>query len=302
MNSNNILNKSYISAIAIFFVILYHLHCLFPDCRLFDAFRYLYVGVDLFLFLSAYGLCRSYERHSLGEFYRRRFLRIMPLFVVFASLLSYFHYTHGLQFTIWDWFCNISGLSYYGFGGVRISWYVSALLLFYLVFPLLYMGMKKRGNLFLIIITILCVCMSKFQWIPWYYACSLFRVPIFLYGIYYWFHGSSQKIEFFYLALFCLAVSFSRSGFLLTALFTPLLIRFMKEEVHATPLLTKIMHFIGVNTFELYLANGLTMVLWSINIYQSVLGKILFYFLSQILFFFILKVINMLFARFLYNE
>lgn len=295
MNSSVVFNKTSISALAIVFVVLYHLHSLFPDYRLFDAFQYLYVGVDIFLFLSAFGLCYSYENNGIRTFYYRRFARIIPLFVVYAFLISCFHLYLGNEFSLWDWLCNLSGLSYYGLGGVRISWYISALLLFYLFFPFLHICMNKYGMKFLLLCTIICICVSKFTWLPWYYGCFVFRIPVFLYGIYVFKFGVKPQLELFFIAATLMAISFSRCEFLVSALYTPLLVRFftLKFDIQSN-VLNRVIEFIGLNTLEIYLANGFVMVAWCINPYSSFYGKLLFYCIVQVALFGFLKVLSTL--------
>lgn len=68
-------DKQFLMGIAITFVWLYHLRC---TCHhLGDPlFKPLFIGVDIFLFLSAYGLCFSYNKNSLGQFYKNRIKRV----------------------------------------------------------------------------------------------------------------------------------------------------------------------------------------------------------------------------------
>lgn len=68
-------DKQFLMGIAITFVWLYHLRC---TCHhLGDPlFKPLFIGVDIFLFLSAYGLCFSYNKNTLGQFYKNRIKRV----------------------------------------------------------------------------------------------------------------------------------------------------------------------------------------------------------------------------------
>ena len=80
------LRRKELMGIAILSVILYHW---FSWCKYgyLDMFHYLYIGVDVFLLLSGFGLCFSYNKCNLPRFYRRRLLRVFPLFVVFNLFL-----------------------------------------------------------------------------------------------------------------------------------------------------------------------------------------------------------------------
>lgn len=77
--------------IAILLVVFYHLHC-YTNLGIVAPFHHGAIGVDIFLFFSGYGLCYSYEKNSLKEFYWRRFKRIMPIFWIhfFLTVIEYF--------------------------------------------------------------------------------------------------------------------------------------------------------------------------------------------------------------------
>lgn len=82
--------RSMMMGIAILMVILYHAVCSnLPMGLLTIPATYGLIGVDIFLFLSAYGLCYSLQNKNLREFYGRRFMRILPAYViiVFSMLI-----------------------------------------------------------------------------------------------------------------------------------------------------------------------------------------------------------------------
>ena len=66
-------NRTETMGIAMLMVLLYHLKgtWFYPG----------FLGVDIFLFLSAYGLSRSYKTNTLGIFYKRRLNRVVPLYL-----------------------------------------------------------------------------------------------------------------------------------------------------------------------------------------------------------------------------
>ncbi len=105
-----------------------------------------YVGVDIFLFLSGLGLCYSCTKNSLSQFYKNRFIRIIPLFVIVATIHSIVYQVTEGNLSIWGYFCNITTLSYYGIGGHYVNWFISALLIFYIFFPLVFKNIKGGGE------------------------------------------------------------------------------------------------------------------------------------------------------------
>ncbi|MBO5181552.1 MAG: acyltransferase [Paraprevotella sp.] len=114
-----------------------------------------YRGVDVFLFLSAIGLCFSME-HSGGKlaFYKRRFQRIFPtywlimscvyLFVATCNKLgimpdNYYRYPH----TIWEIIQAYTTIGFWIKDGVFYLWYIPALIIFYIAFPFIYELFRK---------------------------------------------------------------------------------------------------------------------------------------------------------------
>lgn len=66
--------------IAILMVLLYHLCCWPQWNNPLRIFGHWYIGVDIFLILSGFGLCFSYEKYNIKTFYYHRIIRIIPLY------------------------------------------------------------------------------------------------------------------------------------------------------------------------------------------------------------------------------
>lgn len=130
----NLLSKhrSLIMGIAMMMVMLYHQpFSTFPGSALIH--RYGMLGVDIFLFLSGFGiyfsLAKSQDK-SIGSFYRRRLVRIFP-----AAILA------GILVTIpcggptcQHWSLCLTGLN---------LWYIRSILLLYLIAPFLFCYFRK---------------------------------------------------------------------------------------------------------------------------------------------------------------
>ncbi len=188
------LDKQFLMGIAITFVWLYHLRC---TCHhLGDPlFKPLFIGVDIFLFLSAYGLCFSYNKNTLGQFYKNRIKRVYPLFAIMAISYTPLKAVKGYDSSAWDWFCNLSTLSYYGLGGIYISWYLSLQLLLYLLFPILYKVSKKYAS-YLLVLSLCCsiLLLATIEW-HWRYDCFISRIPIFILGILFYLERESVNLR-----------------------------------------------------------------------------------------------------------
>lgn len=102
------------------------------------------VSVDLFLFLSGYGIAYSMiqKKTRIGEFYARRFSRIfIPFWIVFGTLLLLDHTFFNLHYPLETLLQNILG--FFPKADLYTSlnapfWYLTLLLFYYLLFPLFY--------------------------------------------------------------------------------------------------------------------------------------------------------------------
>lgn len=147
VNKQILSNRQAFMGVAILMVVAYHAVGRFGFTTYIPFFNSLlwhgYSGVDIFLFFSGLGLCFSYEKNTLPTFYWNRFTRIAPLFIVLAIFRSIFH---DEVMGLWGWFCNLTSLSYYGIGGCFVDWYLSALIVLYILFPLLYRRISLLGG------------------------------------------------------------------------------------------------------------------------------------------------------------
>ena len=134
-------NKVLFSGIAILMILLYHqpMSGLIKGIYFYPGFS----GVDIFLFFSGYGLCYSINKNGVGEFYKRRFFRILPLYMLLGLFVGLLHYQ---DYSVMDYICNMTSLSYWGLGGNEFDWYLSSLIVFYLAFPALYWAISKMPN------------------------------------------------------------------------------------------------------------------------------------------------------------
>lgn len=95
-----------------------------------------YAGVDVFFFLSGYGLTASYNKNTIVTFYNNRFRRVYPLYFI-AVVAAFFILRGGWNL---QQLCeNLLTIGLYAdYGYNRFDWYVESLLGIYLLFPLFY--------------------------------------------------------------------------------------------------------------------------------------------------------------------
>lgn len=248
---------------AIIFILLYHSYtwCI-PERNLYlSIFKNGYIGVDIFIFLSGFGLCSSYTKNNLTTFYINRLKKIYPLYVLTGLLISLISNTKGsILTTIWDVFCNISTLSYWYFGGIYWNWYIPAIVLLYLLFPIIFYFTEKFNYIFFIFTNLIIIIALSFFAIPWQYDCFVARIPIFILGIIIYLYRNDEKKQkqyTFISFIFLLSnINLNISLYYTIATFCPLLLILFhtrKEFVNKIPYI----RFIGAHTLEIFLGNSL---------------------------------------------
>ena len=100
-----------------------------------------FIGVDVFVFLSAFGLAYSFSKGSFSwrKYLLRRFMRLYPCYLV-ADLAYTIVFQKG-----WGFFLKSAVFYSQVFENVySLLWYVFAAVVFYLVAPVYYFGLLKR--------------------------------------------------------------------------------------------------------------------------------------------------------------
>lgn len=145
------------------------------------------VGVDVFLLLSGMGLYYSMQKcGSVVAFYKHRIIRIMPAYLIITGVLYGIGlFIHSISLT--DYFLQISTL-YYWIRGEAATWYVSFIILLYLLYPGIYrilIGEKWVRNIALLFGIIITAEIGLYILIPEFYSkyeSALSRILIFLIG------------------------------------------------------------------------------------------------------------------------
>lgn len=174
--------RSELMGIAIIWIVLFHSNISAPDNFFLRALWYLFVsfgggiGVDIFFILSGFGLFYSLQ-YAGNEFVNRDFFlgvkrmkRILPSYLIVAIL----YYILKGDFSFYN-LCQLNFLV----NGIRDFWFIPAIVICYLLFPLFYLIGKRIGfrNMIivstLIVVTVTCA-LNYFN--PIYYS----KIEIFL--------------------------------------------------------------------------------------------------------------------------
>jgi peptidoglycan/LPS O-acetylase OafA/YrhL len=142
-------------------------------------------GVDIFLFLSGIGLYFSMSKNGVKTFYRNRFLKIIPSFILIVSFLNIVILFLGMKDILFPYF----GLSFL-LEGVKFGWYVHFIIVMYLLYPLIYKYIKKYDIYGLVIGLFLMVIINLgYMFLFWdsyvNIEIALTRLPVFFIGTYF---------------------------------------------------------------------------------------------------------------------
>jgi peptidoglycan/LPS O-acetylase OafA/YrhL len=129
-----------------------------------------FFGVDIFMFLSGFGLYYSYLHDSNKlNYYTKRIRRIFPSFFVVTILFSLYQ-----KDSICVIFSKLSTLGYW-IGYPYVSWYISAILMFYLLFPFYIEQFNKNP----IVVSIVTIFLGILTTIPVYLVFNDLRIGFF---------------------------------------------------------------------------------------------------------------------------
>lgn len=138
--------RSAIMGIAILWIMLFHAPVELNDLILMFIKGIGYGGVDVFLFLSGFGLYFSLSKKSvnLRNWYWNRFVRILPEFWLYLFVAWFV----AMDYSIKSFFELLLCATTLGYWIPIIPyklWYISSILFFYAIYPLIFHCYKKRG-------------------------------------------------------------------------------------------------------------------------------------------------------------
>ena len=169
--------------VAILFIMLFHSGIVLKDDAMFRIFRNGDIGVEVFAVLSAIGVFSSLRKNSSTiQFYKRRFVRIVPTYILIAAPFALFrHYHYGAS---WGHVISLSlGLS--TLQGDITYWFVTFIMICYLVAPFLFYLKRLVKIRFLLTTFSIIVSVLLFELLRERISCCdvwLLRFPSFVLG------------------------------------------------------------------------------------------------------------------------
>lgn len=254
-------------------------------------------GVDIFFMLSGFGLMysvlKNQENYSWKSYFRKRFSRILPTYLLVAS--CYYLITCD---NVWNFFYNLLFLNFIS-EGIRDFWYIFAILVFYLIFPLIAKFALRTTpafavGIFIILAQIVCVITYKYSPVDYsHLEIMLQRFPCFCIGIYMGAMMFSSPKSFLPFALLCTIaggvliftnITFTGdSRWIFTLMSLPVLclmvgvLSIPLSKIFSTPL-----KWLGKRSLELYLVH-VSFGVMLMNIISNRPLALIVYFVSSIL-------------------
>lgn len=260
-----------------------------------DFFGKGYFGVDVFFFLSTYGLSYSINERPLLQFYKNRFSRILPVYLVFLLLCLLVFIPVSWKSSIMYAVSSITGIAVVN--GYYVEWYTPSLMLVYLFFPCINYFSKKLA---IVNVNILALCFMLFYTLLYYFDVhqygNLFqRIPIIMFGCICFYlekrDDNSMVILLSLLGLF--GVFFSYGCFDRVTLAIPAIL-YVAGKAERLPLHSW-MSTLGKWSFEIYLAQVIA-TKYFMKVYNGVF-QILYVFLITIVLSLLFSCVSCYFRR-----
>lgn len=180
---NMIRYRSVWMGVAMIWIVMFHIPMNLPGEPL-RFFRQLgYGGVDMCLFASGVGCYYSLAKDpDAGRFCSRRLWRLGPVYLIFMLFWLPWQYVKGVA-SIPNVLGNLFGIQYLTDLDNEFNWYVSAILVIYVLAPYLKSvidGSKTRGRL--LFLALLLVLTIPF-WMSGTYIIVVTRIPVFYAGM-----------------------------------------------------------------------------------------------------------------------
>lgn len=262
-------NRFYLMGIAILWIVLLHFYCWFQGKLPWWIYFFSegQIGVDIFLFLSAYGLEASYRKNGWIIFYKNRAKRILPVYFVFLiSIFGIFLNGAPIGDILKQCIAQLTGISLFQDSEFfsthfEFDWFTPALIIYYTLYPaiscILNFLAKKNMKLeiFLLIILIL-ISMFALRSIQLPIKGFLYRLPVFTLGAATYIHLENKQTNRLLILYTILSIGglLSNQHWLLVSSIVPsLLLVYSMIKGHQP--FKKILSLIGRHSYEVYLAH-----------------------------------------------
>ena len=177
--------RQFIYGIAILMIVFYHSDFVIKNNTINIVKAHMDIGVEIFFFLSGVSLYFAYTKNdNTLTFYGHRLIRVLPYYLIFYGIVfTYFNIIK--EYNLSQFFLNYTMLDFWINGLGNSPWFLAAILVFYLIYPLfykIYFGKKNKISLKIVFLsTILLLMLALIIFCPHLRIFAL-RIPIFFIG------------------------------------------------------------------------------------------------------------------------
>lgn len=151
--------RSQLMGFATIWIAFYHMSLVFYIPVISEIRWSGYGGVDIFLLVSGIGIYFSWQKDShISIFYKKRFLRILPIYIVIQSIFYIFSFIE-FNTPIDILFYQITTLAFW-VTKMPIPWFIPAILALYIISPLFFYLFKQKLALGTILATSVFIAIS----------------------------------------------------------------------------------------------------------------------------------------------
>lgn len=174
-------NRTLIMGFAMISVMLYHQHFFWSNPFVDFCHYFGYWGVEIFLFLSGFGVVHSLKKNDLTTYYKNRAKRLVLPCVFVGSIKFVLLHLGFDEVTNSNPILQITNLS---------LWYIYAIVVYYAFAPMMMKMINRYGKFFLIATCVFSVGCSfiPFSKSPYYLIEYLgwifYRLPVFVFGMF----------------------------------------------------------------------------------------------------------------------
>lgn len=178
--------KDFWMGIAIIMVLIFHCG-LYPTNRILADIRaVVYTAVDVMVFASGIGCaCSLLRKPDATAFYLRRILRIYPIYIPFMIIwIPYQMIYHNM--TVNTAIGNLIGIQGIIGNGGEFNWYISFMLITYIIAPIIMPLISKvDSNFKLVIVIVVMELLTLPFWNVNHLIIGAVRIPIFILGMFF---------------------------------------------------------------------------------------------------------------------
>lgn len=261
--------RSYLMGIAILSIFFLHFYCWYKGTRPWWIYFFSegQIGVDIFIFLSTFGLEASIRKNGWIKFYINRARRILPvyflflltLFAIFQNDISIYQmFIQSLgQLTGYSLFQNPDFFSTH----FEFDWFTPALITIYLFYPFISKGLNVLAKtsiyieiFFFFVIVIVSLLDLRFIHLPIKFL--LYRLPIIMMGAITYIHIEKGEVNRLLILFFLLFLSglYSNQHWFLSSSLVPIALTIYAMIKGRRPFY-RFFSLLGRHSYEIYLAH-----------------------------------------------